>query len=269
MGRLVDALDRYKQDRSLKIEELKLKAPDKAPKDPEGALARQLGQLDQWNPKLVVLSAPDSIDSETFKFLRAQILFGNRPRLIMVTSPFPSEGKTFVAANLAISLALGIDEHVLLVDCDLRRPSLHEMLGYAASEGLHEYLTGRRSLPELMIRTKLGKLSFLPAGSTPPNPTELLSSSVMGDFLREARDRYDDRYIVIDSSPTHVTAEVKALAEHVDGVVLVVMAKKTPRMAVEKAIEKLRREKILGLVFNGHSDTRSYKKYYDKYYGRK
>lgn len=220
-----------------------------------------------WSPKLVILSDPESLDAENFRHLRAQVLFSKgskKPRVIMVTSCCPGEGKTFVAANLAASIALGIDEHVLLIDGDLRQPRLHEMLGYESSEGLNEYLIGKRTLPELIIRTEIRKLSFLPAGNRPANPTELLSSRTMGNFIREVRDRYDDRFIVIDSTPNQVTSEAKTLARYVDGVIHVVMARKSPRKAIEEAIEDIGREKILGFVFNGYESAR--KKYYDSYY---
>jgi Mrp family chromosome partitioning ATPase len=92
----------------------------------------------------------------------------------------------------------------------------------------------------------------------------------MEEFLDEVRNRYDDRFIVLDSTPSQVTAEASVLARHVDGIVFVVMARKSPKPAIEKAIENLGRDKILGVVFNGHSSAhKSYDKYYKKYYGSK
>ena len=188
----------------------------------------------------------------------------------MVASAVPGEGKTFVSANLAVSIALGIDEYVLLVDCDLRRPNLHEMLGYTNPEGLHEYLIGKKELPDLIIRTQIGKLSLLPGGNSPPNPSELLASTRMEAFLEEVKGRYEDRFIVIDSPPSQITSEANVLARHVDGVILVVMAQRSPRAVVSKTIDNLGREKILGVVFNGYSqDIKGYYKYYKKYYKQK
>lgn len=246
----------------------KRSSPEESAMEPQAAApARDAGIFAQWGPKMVVLSDPDSIDAENFRLLRAKILFSKereRPRVIMVTSSFPGEGKTFVAANLAASISLGIDEYVLLVDGDLRKPHLHQMLGYEPAEGLNEFLIGKKTLPELIIRTKLEKLSFLPAGNRSVNPTELLASSTMEKFINEIRGRYDDRLIIIDSTPCQVTAEARTLATYVDGVILVVMARKSPRDAVEKAIEDLGREKILGFVFNGFDNIQ--KKYYSYYY---
>jgi len=271
MGKIYDALERHKEENYLKVESLPIAEPEHLiKKRRESPLPRELIIQNGFSPKLVVLSAPKSLEAENFKTLRGQILFpkdGERPRTIMVTSTFPGEGKTFVAANLAVSIALGIDEYVLLVDCDLRHPQLHKMLGYNNSEGLHEYLTGEKQLPDLIIRTTIDKLSMLTAGNMPSNPTELLSAAMMEEFLKEVKGRYQDRFIVIDSTPTQATAEANVLAKYVDGIILVVMAQRSPREAVQKAIHNVGKEKILGIVFNGYSPAyKSYHKYYKKYY---
>jgi exopolysaccharide/PEP-CTERM locus tyrosine autokinase len=271
MGIISNALERDRLERTAKGEGSSMSSE---------AVVLSRGQLETMeggcslpphcSQKLVVLSDPESVDAENFKVLRAQILFPSnreRPKTIMITSAFPGEGKTFVAANLAVSIALGIDEHVLLVDCDLRRSNVHEMFGYDNHEGLCEYLTQKRDLAEVLIRTEIRKLSLLAAGRTPPNPTELLSSGRMEAFLEEVRARYADRFVVLDSAPSLVTAESGILAKYVDGIVLVVMAQKPPRRAVQKAVQNLGREKILGIVFNGYSKTqKEYHKYYKRYY---
>lgn len=271
MGKISDALERQKKERTLKIEGLSGATVERLiPEDQESTLARKAMIGHKYSHKLVVVSEPESVDAENFKVLRGQVLFSRErktPRVIMVTSTFPGEGKTFVSANLAVSIALGIDEHVLLVDCDLRRPSLHGLLGYSHSQGLHEYLTGTMRLEELIIRTNVEKLSFLPAGSIPSNPTELLSSSVMKEFLEEVRGRYQDRYIIIDSTPSQVTAETNVLANFVDGIILVVMFGKSPKKAVKSTAGNLPGDKILGIVLNGYSHAyKAYNRYYKKYY---
>lgn len=271
MSKISNALERHNKENCLKAERLSIPEPEHLiNKGSESPLSRELIIQNGFSPKLLVLSAPKSLDAENFKILRGQILFpkdGERPRTIMVTSTFSGEGKTFVAANLAVSIALGIDEYVLLVDSDLRRPQLHEMLGYTNSEGLHEYLTRKKQLPDLIIRTKIDKLSMLTAGNVPPNPAELLSSAMMEGFLEEVKGRYEDRFIVIDSAPSQTTAEANVLAKYVDGIILVVMAQRSPRKAIQKAIHNLGKEKILGVVFNGYSQAyKTYHKYYKKYY---
>ncbi len=274
MGKIADALEKHKREKALDLDKLEPLPPKhKKVEDPEVARMRAVAREGRHSPKLVVLSAPESVDAENFKVLRARILLGGKskppPRTILVTSTFPGEGKTFVSTNLAFSIALGIDEHVLLVDCDLRRPQVCEMMGYPRSEGLAELITGEREIPDLLVKTSVPKLTFLPAGIPPRNPAELLSSSRMEEFIEEVRSRYDDRYIILDGTPMQFTSESQVLASHVDGVILVVMARRSPREAVQRAVQAIDKEKLLGVVFNGHSEAvKAYKKYYAGYYYR-
>jgi exopolysaccharide/PEP-CTERM locus tyrosine autokinase len=180
----------------------------------------------------------------------------------MVTSSYPGEGKTYVSANLAVSIALGINEHVLLIDCDLRNPNIHKVLGYSNNEGLHEYLTGEKQLPDLIIRSGIEKLSLLCAGGPSRNASELLSSAKMKTFLQEVRDRYHDRFVIIDATPTQVTSEPNVLSNIVDGIVFVVMAERAPRAAVRKSIDLMGRDKTLGVVFNGYNEGMAFHKKY-------
>ncbi|MDY6950011.1 MAG: polysaccharide biosynthesis tyrosine autokinase [Thermodesulfobacteriota bacterium] len=223
------------------------------------------------NPKLFVLAAPESIDAENFKVLRSQILYpkhGRKPRTIIITSAFPGEGKTFVAANLAASIAMGINEQVLLVDCDFRRPNLHNMFGCSNIQGLYEYLTAKRTLPELILPTEMEKLHLLTAGKPGPDGAELLSSTKMKAFLEEVKARHNETYVIVDAAPSHVTAEVGVLSNHVDGIVYIVMAERAPKETIQKSIEDLGKDKILGIVFNGYAQSyRTYHKYYGEYYG--
>jgi len=271
MGKIAEALEKHKKEKVVQTEVLPISEVQERPvKEPPAAIPKGLVPEMEYDPKLVVLSAPESVDAESFKVLRAQILFpkdGASPKTIMVTSAFPGEGKSFVSANLAISIALGINEHVLLVDCDLRRPSLHKALGFGPCLGLCEHLNGKEKLEDLIIRTRIPRLSLLPAGPVPPNPSELLSSRMMQSFLEEVRGRYDDRYIIIDATPSQVTAEANVLAQYVDGIIFVVMAGKSPRDTVKRSVENLGKKKILGVVFNGYEQSyRGYRKYYKKYY---
>ena len=271
MGKISDALERQKKDKSLKTERMPIGRPDDFSKrEEESSPVKKTLIPDNYDPKLVVVTAPDSFEAENFKMLRAQIMFARdrkRPRTIMITSAMPGDGKTFVAANLGVSIALGIDEYVLLVDCDLRRPDLHRMLGLSNAEGLREYLSGKKNLSQLLVRTSIEKLSLLPAGSPPHNPSELLASAAMKSFLEEIRNRYEDRFIIIDTAPSQVLTEANILANFVDGIIFVVMNQKTPREMIQKATENLGKDKILGIVYNGYIQTyKSYGKYYKEYY---
>ena len=271
MGKIFNALEKHKKEKAIDVKRLPVSEPEKIIiKDHEPTSVHDLITQSSIDPKLVVSSAPESLDAESFKILRAQILFpkdGKRPRTIIITSALPGEGKTFVAANLAVTISLSINQYVLLVDCDLRRPNLHNMLGHSNREGLHEYLTGEKDLPDLLIRSKFKKLSLLTAGSHSPNPSELILSTKMKEFLEQVKERYQDRFIIIDAPPTQITSEATVLSKYVDGIVFVVMARNAPRKTIQKNIEELGKINIIGIVFNGYNQSyKYYDKYYKKYY---
>ncbi|MBU0463979.1 MAG: polysaccharide biosynthesis tyrosine autokinase [Proteobacteria bacterium] len=228
------------------------------------------------DPVLVTGLEPQSVEAEQFRLLKNNILFpekGTPPKSIMITSFSPSEGKSFVAANLAISIAQNIDEYVLLLDCDLRSPSIHPMFGLADSPGLSEYLSGDKPLSSLLVKTFLDKLTILPAGEIPANPSELLSSDRMKKLIYEIKKRYADRYIIFDTPPPHLTSETNAISRQVDGIVIVVQQGKTRKKDVLDLIDVYGKEKILGVVYNfaRKGIGYGYGKYgYGKYgYGRK
>jgi len=205
------------------------------------------------DPMLVAALNPQSIESEQFRQLKNSILFpekGNVPKCIMITSTSPGEGKSFVAANLAISLSQSIDEYVLLMDCDLRAPRIQSMFGYSNMQGLSEYLTKAKSLSSLLVKTFLDKLTILPAGEIPPNPSELLSSEQMRRLIHEVRLRYTDRYIIIDTPPPYLTSETSVISRQVDGIVIVIRQGETRKKDILDIIDIYGKEKILGVVYN-------------------
>ncbi len=228
----------------------------------------------KMHQNLVSALNPQSFASEQFKQLRTSLLFpesGASPRTIMITSAFPEEGKSFVAANLALSIAYNINEHVLLMDCDLRRPSLHTLFGFDAVIGLTDYLTNGTPLDRVLLKSPVDKLTLLPTGTKVRNPSELLSSEKMSNLIKEVKSRYSDRYIIIDLPPPNFTAEAKALARQVDGILLVIQYGKTNREIINDLIKTVGKEKILGVVFNRYDGPmEGYAKYkkYDKYYVR-
>lgn len=228
------------------------------------------GRIDRLASDLIAFFEPQSVVSERIKILRTNILFpekGEPPRSILVTSALPDEGKTFIASNLAISIAAGIEEHVLLIDCDMRNSCIHSRFGFGQVAGLTEYLTSEADLPELILRTPIDKLSILPGGRPAENPAELLSSHKMSELIEETKVRYIDRYIVIDAPPPLLTAEASALARQVDGIVVVTQYGKTPRQAVADLVDTVGREKILGIVFNWYENTFFSYDGYSKYHG--
>jgi protein-tyrosine kinase len=231
--------------------------------------------LDKIDPDLVSVVNPESLETEIFKVLRGKILFpasGKPPRSIMITSAVPGEGKSFVAANLAVNMAQNIEDHVLLMDCDLRRPTMHRIFGLGRVKGLSEHLANGNKIPDLLIKTGLGKLSLLASGVPPDNPSEVLSSAKMANLLDELKTRYQDRYLIIESPPPMLAPETIAIAKHVDAVIVVIKFGSTPMDAVEELIDNLGKEIIIGAVIN-RFDARTSRYYgyrkYGKYYRSK
>jgi exopolysaccharide/PEP-CTERM locus tyrosine autokinase len=170
----------------------------------------------------------------------------------MVTSTTIGEGKTFVAANLGITLAQGVDQRSLLVDCDLRHPALAALFGLPQQRGLADFLASGTDLANLILKTSVDKLTLLPSGRPPVNPSELLGSAKMDGLVREMADRYDDRFIIFDTPPLLAASEALVLSQKVDGVVLVVRQGVADRNQIKRVIELIGREKVLGVVFNGY-----------------
>jgi exopolysaccharide/PEP-CTERM locus tyrosine autokinase len=247
-----------------------------APENKVVKRSRRIFESKAIDNNLVTLLDPLSHEAEQFKMLRTNLFYpvsGKVPRSILVTSTVPGEGKSFVASNLAIAISQDIDRYVLVVDCDLRRPKIHTQFGFGDVPGLSDYLAKGTDLQDLLINTRVSKLSILPAGKTPPNPAELLSSEKMSALLEEITQRYRDRMIIIDSPPPKLTAESSFLARKVDGVVLVVNYGKTRRDDVKELVGKLGKDKIIGSVINrfdrrsmgyyGYMKDRKYGHYYN------
>ncbi len=224
------------------------------------------------NSSLQTIFNPKSIESEQFRLLKNNILFpekGVPPRSIMITSASPGEGKSFVSSNLAVSLAQSIDEYVLLIDCDLRSPKIHEIFGLDIHDGLSGYLSRAKPLSALLQKTFINKLTLLPAGPIPSNTSELLSYEQMRKLLHEVKSRYSDRYIIIDTPPPYITSETNALARAVDAIVLVVKQGQTRVKEVQNIIDIYGREKIIGVVQNFARKRPGYGYGYYKYgYGK-
>ena len=188
---------------------------------------------------LVSLQRPQSQAAEAFKTLCTNLLLGyiDAPRTVfLVTSPNPRDGKTTVAANLAISMAQ-IGRRVLLVDADLRYPTLHHLFGVGAETGLSALLLQADFKDLAAIEVLDGALHFIPAGPMPPNPLELISSDRMPRFIELARERYD--IVVIDTPPILAVSDALMLSPHVDGIVAVLRCGATTRAHAKRTVEQL------------------------------
>lgn len=208
---------------------------------------------EKWDERLIIATENFSSVAESFRKLRTLILHpesGKPARSILVVSATAQEGKTFACANLGVSLAHGVDQKALIMDCDLRRPSLHNLFGLKNNQGLADYLTGNKELSKLIHRTQLPNLTILPAGPPPDNPSELLSSDKAAILIKEAINRYDDRVVILDCPPLLAASETIVLTKLVDKIVLVVRWGKSGRDEIKRAVEQIGREKIIGVVFN-------------------
>src|SRR5215469_11742863 len=170
--------------------------------------------------------------------------------LIMVTSANPKEGKTFIATNLALSMASEHDVHVLLIDADVANPSIPSQLGFDAEGGLIDAVSDATIyLVDVMIRTNIDNLIVLPAGRPRPGASELLASARMTRFVNDIAKRYADRVIIFDSPPVLARSEAMVLAQHVGQVVFVVEAERTSRTAMNEALGMIG-TKLGGVVLN-------------------
>jgi protein-tyrosine kinase len=217
-------------------------------------VSAQYGRLAPDNPFLVNLHDPQSPTAEEYRKLKSVLVKMTTGEVfrncLMVTSSVPGEGKSLTALNLALSMAQELDHTVLLVDADLRRPSVHSYLNLEQGVGLSEVLKGEAGLGETIIATGIGKLSVIRAGRLVDNPAELFSSQRTKDVLKELKNRYPDRYIILDTPPVLPFAESRSLAHLVDGVLFVVMERLASQANIKDAVESLKGCPLLGMVYN-------------------
>ena len=214
---------------------------------------------------------PQSQMAESYRALRTSLLLSNLgapPKIIMVTSARPQEGKTTTSINTAIVLAQkGV--RVLLVDADLRRPSVHKTLGMGPRSGLSNVLTGSATMQQTITTSPiLPNLFILPAGTPPPNPAELLASSNMRDLLTELREQYD--HIVIDTPPTLSVTDAVVLSPRADATILVIRSGQTTKQALRRSREILMQVNahVAGVLLNAVDLTSPDYYYYYEYQGK-
>jgi len=221
--------------------------------------------------ELVTQVRPQSQMAESYRALRTSLLLSNLgapPKVIMITSALPQEGKTTTSINTAVVLAQkGI--RVLLIDADLRRPSIHKTLGMGPRSGLSNVLTGSTSLDQAITRAAiLPNLYVLPAGTPPPNPAELLASTNMRDVLAQLREQYD--HIVVDTPPTLSVTDAVVLSQRADAVVLVIRSGQTTKQALRRSRDILTRvnAKVVGVLLNAVDLSSPDYYYYYEYQGK-
>ena len=224
--------------------------------------------MDRLRRNRLMVAGNDESLGEAYKLLRTRILQRTRREsrnTLMVTGPLPGEGKTLTAVNLALALAREVGQTVLLVDGDLRRPSVHRYLDLPWGPGLADYLTSGYPIADSLVHPAgLANLVVLPAGRSTTQSAELLSSPLMAELVRELKHFYPDRYVLFDLPPL-VYADPLAFAPLVDGIILVVEAGSTPREEITRSLETLQGFPVLGCVLN-KIDPRALSYNYLQYY---
>jgi capsular exopolysaccharide synthesis family protein len=205
----------------------------------------------------VALREPEGAASEAFRTVRTNLFYtlvDEPPKVITVTSPHPREGKSFVCANLGVVLAQA-EKNTLVVDCDLRKPVLHDFFGERNLRGIVNILAGEVGIEEVWLEPLLG-LKVVCVGPVPLHPAELLTSRRFAEFLRQAREGFD--YVLLDAPPTQVVADAAIIAAQGDGVLLVFDAQHTLKRTVRRSVRSLEAvgANVLGTVMNNMNGSR-------------
>jgi len=283
MSRVYRALEKTEEEKKQKVKEgpliqifeeksvLKKEAP--ALKFSEEKIEK-IGRMEELElpPKEetpVLLVPPNSIAEDEFRKLKTQIFhrLPNPPHSILITSTGPGEGKTTVAVNLATAISKEIHRKAILIDGDLRRPSIH-LEKIQNAKGLSNFLSDGTPLSEILINSELENLRIIMAGPSTQKSSELIGSKRMGELLKSLSESGENTYILIDSSPIIATTEPIVLSKMVDGIILVVRADRMPRESIQRAVRSIDRQKIIGVVFNqiGLKASSYYSKHYYRYY---
>ncbi len=262
MSRIEEALKKAASQRKRPIEKsLELREKQKKPLQtrPKSVKERVSALLDVVplkidNLMLATAREEKTIVVEEFNKLRSTVIALTKGEkflnTLMVTSTVSEEGKSMTALNLAISLAKEQDHTVLLVDTDLRRPSIHKYLDINPEVGLVHCLRDDVPIEKALIKTGVGKLVVLPAGEALKDPLDMLSSIRMKDIVSELKERYPERYVIFDTPPAQLFADAGVLAAFLDATLFVVREGKANKEDVVKTLEEFKGHNLLGVVYN-------------------
>jgi polysaccharide biosynthesis transport protein len=227
-------------------------------------------ELEKAPPELITHAAPSSVMSEAYRSVRTSLLLSlpeRAPRVVLVTSAVPSEGKTVTAINIAVSLTQ-TGSRVVLVDADMRKPRIHSVFSIGNLPGLTSFLTGSANLKDVIHDVGPTNLHLLPCGVIPPNPAELIQSGRFNHLVQVLRQYFD--YVVLDSPPLANVSDARILAANAEATLLVVKAFSTSRHAAKRAVEHLQELKARNIaVILNDLDVRmrgNYSYYSDRYY---
>jgi capsular exopolysaccharide synthesis family protein len=215
------------------------------------------------NPHLVAITHPQSAYCEEYRSLRTHVLHKSQEQhlqSIVIASVGPGEGKSVTALNLAWLLAQTEGVNALVIDSDLRMPSLAKYLGIESEIGLSDVLDGNASLDNAIIQLKPAGLHVMPGGHARGDVAELLSGTVFKEILRETREMFD--YVIIDAPPLAIFTDADVLINHADGALLVVKANQTKYKDIDRILNSLPRKRLLGTILNQSDDSFVTERYY-------
>lgn len=204
------------------------------------------------NEQLITVTHPKSLITESYRTLRTNINFSSfdkKVKTIVVTSSMAGEGKSTVCANLAVVMAEN-GCRTILIDCDQRRSRLHKLFNISNEKGLSDLLIGSIQFSDAVQETEIPNLNIISAGTNPPNPSELVSSGKMKNFIESLKETYD--YIILDTPPVVIVTDAQLLSTYADGCIIVVASAEVEKGEAVKAKELLEKvnARILGVVLN-------------------
>lgn len=227
-------------------------------------------QAERVEPRLVAITQPNSTYCEEYRSLRTHVLTKSQKQklqAIVVASVGPAEGKSVTALNLSWLLAQTDGVKALIIDSDLRMPSLTDYLGIETEKGLSEILTGEANLKDSIIKLEPAGLHLLPGGEARTDVAELISGPKFKEILREAREMFD--FVIIDAPPLGIFTDATVLINQADGALLVVRANRTRYNNVDRVLETLPRERLMGVVLNQSEDVLDESHYNYGYYKKR
>ena len=208
----------------------------------------------------IIAGLDDDPRSDLYKMLRTKVLQkmqANNWNVLAVTSPSSGAGKSLTAINLALSIAMDANFSVLLVDLDLRKPSIHDYFGIPAKPGLSDYFSGEKTISELLVHPGREKMVILPAGLPIKRSSDLLSTPKMHELANELKQRYSDRIIVVDLPPLLQTDDAMIFMPNIDACVLVVAEGENSEDEVRKSIQMIDKNKYIGSILNKSAEVNS------------
>lgn len=224
-----------------------------------------------YKSESVVVEAPKSAIAESFRYLRSSLflkLKSEKSKVILVTSSQPKDGKSFISFNLAASIAI-VGYKTIIIDCDLRRPTLQEKFREDNSKGVSNFMVNNATAKEIIRNTQVENLSFIPAGPILPNPSELIESGALDELIKYLKNEYE--YIIIDTSPVGLVADATQLARYASRIILISRINFTKKDILENVLKNFSLNKITNYdaVLNGLPLNTSPYRHYTSYYLKK